>query len=178
MNMTKWNIIWASSLNSLTEWVLGTRIPFAHGGIPGELVTSFNDWHNYHTPINKRMCVDDWPLRLRVYFRASRDGAVVTSSANGMVGTGSGVTESLFGGVAMGGGARPSSGGTKRTASQWRVHNQKSNGGAHCVNGGGGAWPPGAPLPIVLGTGFASQYWFQPSGFLKVHYTLFFLINL
>ena len=28
------------------------RIVFARGHLPGGLVTSFNDWNNYHTPIN------------------------------------------------------------------------------------------------------------------------------
>ena len=46
----------------------------------------------------------------------------------------SGVTEFLFGvGGSKGGPTRPSSGGWIRTASQGRMHNQKSNGGGGMV---------------------------------------------
>ena len=67
---------------------------------------------------------------------------------------GSGVTESLFGGSK---GGTFIGGGGKRTASQWRAHNQKSNGGlamgALDVHGGGGAWPLNSPIVTPWGVG-------------------------
>ena len=73
-------------------------------------------------------------------------------------GIGSGVTVFFFGGGAKVGGGADLHLGAKRTALQWRVHNQKSNGGqmrgSHCVNGGSYLPPPHRP-PVVtpLGTG-------------------------
>ena len=52
---------------SISAWHKNPISVVAHGYLSSRLVSSFNDWYNYHTPINNRMCVEDQPLQLHVF---------------------------------------------------------------------------------------------------------------
>ena len=65
----------------------------------------------------------------------------------------------FFGGGGQKGGGRPSSGAAKRMASQWRVHNQKSNAGpmVWMVEGGMAPRPP-IVMPLSGGQCYLPPY--------------------